>query len=168
MSGKEHSWKPRILFCALAVLYLSGKQLYGQSSSAFTATLSGGVIDPAGAAINGAKLTLTSPEIGFSRTYSTKDTGLYTFTFLPPAVYTLEVEAPGFKHYKQVGITLAAGQTAEQQVKLTVGAVTQEVYSHCTSAARQYRQRQYFGGPIVQIRRRPPFELSKRNQPDAD
>jgi Carboxypeptidase regulatory-like domain len=127
MSGREHSWQLRFLLCALALLYLSGKPLYGQSSTAFTATLSGGVIDPVGAAINGAKVTLTSSEIGFSRTYSTKDSGLYTFTFLPPAVYILEVEVPGFKHYKQVGITLAAGQNAEQQVTLSVGAVTQEV-----------------------------------------
>jgi|HubBroStandDraft_4_1064222.scaffolds.fasta_scaffold00546_7 hypothetical protein len=128
MTCKERSWILRILVVGtLALLSLSGKQLYGQSSSAFTATLSGTVTDPAGGAVNGAKVTLTSPEIGFARTYSTKDAGLYTFTFLPPASYTLEAEAPGFKHYKQLGITLAAGQSAEQPVTLAVGAVTEQV-----------------------------------------
>ncbi len=127
MSGKERFWKVGFLLCALVVLLLSGKPLCAQSSSAFTATLSGSVLDPSGSAVNGAKVTLTSTEIGFSRTYSTKDTGLYTFTFLPPAVYTLEVEVSGFKHYKQEGITLAAGQAAEQQVQLTVGAITESV-----------------------------------------
>jgi hypothetical protein len=127
MSGKECFSKAGFSLCALVFLLLSGKPLCAQSSSAFTATLSGSVLDPSGSAVNGAKVTLTSPEIGFSRMYSTKDTGLYTFTFLPPAVYTLEAEASGFKHYKQEGITLAAGQAAEQQVKLTVGAVTESV-----------------------------------------
>jgi hypothetical protein len=127
MSFNQRSWKLQFIVGSLALLLLSGKPLYGQSSSAFTATLSGSVVDPAGASVNGAKVILTSPEIGFSRTYSTKDTGLYAFTFLPPAAYVLEVEAPGFKHYKQVGITLVAGQAAEQNVGLVVGAVTDKI-----------------------------------------
>src|SRR4029077_957364 len=127
MSLKQSSWKLRFILGFLALLLLNGKPLYGQSSTAFTATLSGTVLDPAGAAVSGAKVILTSPDIGFSRTYSTKNTGLYTFTFLPPAVYALEVEAPGFKHYKQAGITLVAGQAAEQNVSLVVGAVTDRI-----------------------------------------
>jgi hypothetical protein len=127
MSERKRSWIFRFLFCALALLLLSGKPLYGQSSSAFTATLSGSVLDPAGAAVSGAKVILTSPEIGFSRTYSTAASGLYTFTFLPQSTYSLEVEAQGFKHYKQAGITLVAGQAAEQNVGLVVGAVTDKI-----------------------------------------
>src|SRR5271154_2635860 len=69
MSGKERFWKVGFLLCALVVLLLSGKPLCAQSSSAFTATLSGSVLDPSGSAVNGAKVTLTSTEIGFSRTY---------------------------------------------------------------------------------------------------
>lgn len=127
MSGKLRFWKLRFLLCALALLLLSNKPLYGQSSAAFTATLNGTISDPAGAVVNGAKVTLTSSAIGFSRTYVTTDTGLYTFTFLSPAVYVLQVEASGFKVYKQEGITLAAGQTAEQPVTLTVGSVSEHI-----------------------------------------
>ena len=127
MSRKVSSWKLSFVLGALALLFLSGKPLYAQSSTAFTATLSGSVADPTGAAVNGAKVTVTSVELGFSRTYSTKDTGLYTFTFLPASVYTLDVEASGFKHYKQAGITLAAGQNAEQNISLTVGAMSENV-----------------------------------------
>jgi len=127
MLGKLRFWRFRFLLFLFVLVALGSTQLYGQSSAAFTATLNGSVIDQAGGAVNGAKVTLTSPEIGFSRTFSTEDTGLYTLTFLPPAVYILEVEAPGFKHYKQEGITLAAGQTAGQQVTLSVGGVTERV-----------------------------------------
>ncbi len=127
MSGRERSWKLGLLLGALAILFLSGQPLYGQSSAAFTATLSGRVTDPAGLAVKGATVTLTSPDQGLTRASSTGDTGLYTFTFLPPGAYILEAKAPGFKQYRQEGITLAAGQNVEQSVSLVVGAVTESV-----------------------------------------
>jgi Carboxypeptidase regulatory-like domain len=127
MSGRERFWRGCSIIGLWAVLVLSSHPIYGQSSTAFTATLSGGVLDPAGGSVNGAKLTLTSTDLGLSRTYTTKESGLYSFTFLPAGVYTLTVEASGFKVYKQVGISLAPGQNAEQNVSLAVGAVTQSV-----------------------------------------
>jgi hypothetical protein len=127
MSGRERSLKLRLLLGALALLFLCYKPVYGQSSAAFTATLNGRVTDPAGLAVKGVTVTLTSADQGLSRTSTTADSGLYNFTFLPAGTYALEAKAPGFKQYKQEGITLAAGQTAEQQVSLVVGAVTESV-----------------------------------------
>src|ERR1700758_973855 len=127
MSARQHSWTPRYLLIALALLFAGGKPLYGQSSAAFTATLSGRVTDPAGLAVKGATVTLTSAEQGLLRTSSTGDAGLYVFTFLPAGEYVLEAKAQGFKQYRQEGITLAAGQSAEQQVSLVVGAVTESI-----------------------------------------
>src|SRR6202041_2419068 len=109
------------------VLFLCCKPLYGQSSAAFTATLSGRVVDPAGLAGKGAAVTLSRGEPGVSRTTTSGDAGLYSFTFLLAAVYALEATIPGFKQYRQEGITLAAGQSAEQEIDLTVGAVTESV-----------------------------------------
>jgi hypothetical protein len=86
MSAREHSWTLRFLLVALALLFVGGNPLYGQSSAAFTATLSGRVTDPAGLAVKGATVTLASPEQGISRTSSTEDAGLYVFTFLPAGV----------------------------------------------------------------------------------
>jgi len=126
MSGKKRFWKLGFMLCALTLLLLSGTQLYGQSQ-AITATLSGSIFDPTGLAVSSAKVTLTSPEHAIIRTTSTEANGLYTFTLLPPAVYRLEVEAAGFKHYKQEGISLGAGQTAEQNVSLVVGALTENI-----------------------------------------
>jgi hypothetical protein len=127
MSGSERSRQLWFVIGALAVLFLCCKPVYGQSSAAFTATLSGRVTDPAGLAINGATVTVTSAELGLTRTSTTGDSGLYSFTFLPPGVYALETRAPGFKQYTQEGITLAAGQNVEQQVSLSVGALTETV-----------------------------------------
>jgi protocatechuate 3,4-dioxygenase beta subunit len=95
MSGRERSRQLGLLLSALVVLLLCCKPVYGQSSAAFTATLSGRVTDPAGLAVNGATVTVTSAELGLTRTSSTGDSGLYSFTFLPPGVYALEARAPG-------------------------------------------------------------------------
>ncbi|MGA2810111.1 MAG: TonB-dependent receptor [Candidatus Acidiferrum sp.] len=126
MLRRERFWKLRVLLGALALLLASGEAVYGQSQ-AFTATLNGTVIDPSSMAVEAAKVTLRSPELGVSRTTSTGTTGLYTFTFLPPGVYVLEVEAKGFKQYKQDGITLIAGQNAELNITVVVGAASETV-----------------------------------------
>src|SRR6202162_4545281 len=126
MLGRRGIRNLQFWLAALLLLLVCGGRLYGQSSQV-TATLSGTVLDAAGSSVSGAKVTLTSSGLGISRTYTTDDSGLYTFTLLPPAVYTLEVEASGFKHYKQVGLELAAGRVTEQPVNLTVGAVTENI-----------------------------------------
>jgi hypothetical protein len=126
MSGKVRLWKLSILIGILAALTLAAGQSYGQSQ-AITATLSGTVLDPSGQTVSGAKITLESPERGISRTYVTTENGLYSFTLLPPATYKLEVEAAGFKHYRQDGIELIPGQNADQKISLTVGAISENI-----------------------------------------
>jgi len=126
MSGKARLLKLSILVVILAALTLAAGRSYGQSQ-AITAALSGIVLDPTGQTVSGAKITLVSPERGISRTYVTTDNGLYSFTLLPPATYRLQVEASGFKHYRQDGIELIPGQTAEQRVGLIVGAVSENI-----------------------------------------
>src|SRR5580692_8957575 len=105
MSGRERSRQLWFLLGALAVLFLCCKPVHGQSSAAFTATLSGRVVDPAGLAVKGATVTLTSAELSISRTTESGDSGLYSFTFVPAGVYILETRISGFKQYRQEGIT---------------------------------------------------------------
>ena len=116
--------------CALAgtVLFvlMGSRPFYGQNQEV-AATLNGTVMDPTGLPINGAKVTLTSTQNGIVRTYTTQDSGLFTFTLLPPAVYSLEVNVAGFKDYKQRAISLGAGQTVQQNVRLTVGSTSETI-----------------------------------------
>jgi Carboxypeptidase regulatory-like domain/TonB dependent receptor len=126
MSDKQGNWYLRFALCALVLLLLGTGALYGQSQ-AITATLTGTVVDPSGQTVSGATVTLNSRDRGISRSASTEPNGSYTFTLLPPSVYTLDVEATGFKQYKQEGITLEAGQSAGQNISLVVGAATETV-----------------------------------------
>ena len=84
---------------------------------AVTATLSGTVSDPSGGVLPGAKISLTSSERSITRSYITDTNGAYVISQLPPSIYSLEVTVAGFKTYKQDGIELAAGQSAEQRQK---------------------------------------------------
>src|SRR5579872_870777 len=125
LERKTSRWKPYALFLSAAI-FIAGVHAFGQTQ-AFTASLGGTITDPQDQVISGARITLISSDKGVSRTFITKDTGFFSFTLLPPGVYALEVQAQGFKQYKQDGITLAAGQTAQQPVKLALGQVTEVV-----------------------------------------
>ena len=125
LSGDRFSKLCSVFFCLVLFLLCTGRA-FGQAQ-AITATLSGTVFDPAGQVLEGARVTISNPEQSISRAFSTGAAGNYSFTLLPPATYSLDVEAPGFKHYRQEGITLGAGQVAEQKIVLTIGAVTERI-----------------------------------------
>ena len=92
------------VFAVLAAL-LGGIYLEAQNQQV-AAELSGAITDPTGLALKDAKVTLTSAQNGISRHYVTQEDGLYSFTLLPSAVYTLEVDVSGFKDFKQHGLSL--------------------------------------------------------------
>jgi hypothetical protein len=115
-----------LLFLAVASLSISAVlPLANGQTLASTASFSGSVSDSSGARVPNAKVTLSSPEKGITRVFETSAEGNFSFSLLPPATYTLAVEASGFKTLKQQAITLEVGQSAVQNITLTVGASTQ-------------------------------------------
>jgi len=61
-----------------------------------TGTISGGVRDPAGAALEGVKVTLSDESGGLVATTTTAPTGAYAFNRLKPRKYQLRAERKGF------------------------------------------------------------------------
>src|ERR1700758_3199809 len=122
---RKVAWKACFVFAVLAA-FLSSSYLEAQNQQV-AATLSGSVTDPTGLPLKDAKVTLTSAQNGVSRHFVTQEDGLYSFTLLPPAVYTLEVDVSGFKDFKQHGLTLDAGQTVRQDVRLAVGSTSEVI-----------------------------------------
>ncbi len=92
-----------------------------------TATIEGTVLDPSGAIIPGATVTVASEGTVMKRTELTNSRGEFTFTFLPPGAYTITVEVSGFKSYRQTGLELIAGQNIRRDCKLEVGAAGEQV-----------------------------------------
>src|SRR5437867_9163619 len=99
----------------------------GSWSQANSATLHGTVNDPTGAVVPGVTVTLTNQNTGAAMVQSTAERGDFTFTFVPVGVYTVRVEAPGFKTRTVTGITLTAGQQARQTFTIELGSVAETV-----------------------------------------
>jgi hypothetical protein len=92
------------------------------------ATLGGTILDPSGAGVPGAKVSVTNPATRFTRSTQTSGAGLYTFSGLPVGVYEVTVDANGFKSSKLTGVALEVGAVATLDVHLEIGA-TQETVS---------------------------------------
>ena len=115
---------PFLLFC---VAFLWPHTYLRAQAQGYNSSLTGVVSDNTGSTVPRAKVTLSNPDKGLTRTFPTGQDGVYVFTLVPPGTYTLTVEKSGFQTYVQSGIDLASGQVATQNVSLQVGAVTQEI-----------------------------------------
>ncbi|MDX2179354.1 MAG: TonB-dependent receptor [Bryobacteraceae bacterium] len=92
-----------------------------------TATLSGTVTDPTGAAVARSSLRLVNTDTGETYAAVSSDTGDFTMPLVKPGSYELVVESPGFKQYRQRGITLETGIPARIDPRLEVGGTTESV-----------------------------------------
>jgi iron complex outermembrane receptor protein len=96
-----------------AIVALSALILAAQSPPG---SLRGSVLDSAGAAIAGARLTLSAA--GESRVATTGATGEFTFNTVAPGEYQLRAEASGYAPVVRKGIALAAGGSVEVELRL--------------------------------------------------
>ncbi len=91
------------------------------------AEIGGVVSDSSGKVIEGAQVIAVETDKQLVRTTTTNGEGRFTLSNLPVGPYRLEVKAPGFKDYKQTGISLEVGQTSGINVQLTVGSLSESV-----------------------------------------
>jgi hypothetical protein len=113
--------KTRILF---ASVLLVGGVLFAQE---YRGTFSGSVTDAQGAAIPNAKVVVTETQTGTKASTVSGVTGEYTIPFLAIGTYDIAAEAAGFKKFTQKGVTLSAGEHPVIDIRLEVGAVSEEV-----------------------------------------
>src|SRR5208283_3747394 len=99
--------------------------LWGQAVA--NAQISGSVTDPSGAAVPGAKVTVTQTNTRLARTTATGSDGTYLFANLPVGPYLLEAGSAGFASYVQKGIVLQVSDSPVINITLKVGQVTQQV-----------------------------------------
>ena len=92
-----------------------------------TSSLSGSTVDKTGAAVPGAKITLTNTETQLVREGLSDDSGLFTILSLPPGNYSVRVEKQGFRPIRQDGVRLEVNQAARLDFTLDVGSVTETV-----------------------------------------
>jgi len=89
--------------------------------------LHGTVTDMTGAAIPGAKVTVTEPGIQTTRITATNQDGTYILDRLAPGSYEMKTEAQGFEQQTRQGIDVKNGQLNVANVALQVGAMSETV-----------------------------------------
>ncbi len=109
-----------IVILALAVL--GGAPAAAQSG---TASLLGQVVDPQGAAVPGATVTVLREATATSRDTVTDAEGRYQFLGLPPGSYALTVTLTGFSTAQVDNLELRVDSTLRQNVTLSVGELTE-------------------------------------------
>ncbi len=129
-SGFRSFTRAGLLLLTLCFAFSSAKVLYAQANAGLTGT----VTDTTGAIVSGATVTITNVGTGQQNHATTSSVGTYAVTGLTPGVYSVAVEANGFKKEVQnsvnvevstnstINVSLAAGSTSET-VEVTADAI---------------------------------------------
>ncbi len=124
---KRQSLLANTVALTLGILLLIATAAVSALGQAGTSTVRGTVTDAQGNVVAGATVTLVNPGTNTSRTATTSDLGTYTFEFVPPGDYRVEVEAKGFKKAVVNNVHALVAQPTPADVKLEVGNVTETV-----------------------------------------
>src|SRR3984893_17156419 len=119
----------RVLFCLLLAACAGLAQDRG--------TITGTLTDPSGANVPGAVVTLRNPATGLSQTFNSGADGRFSFQLLPPGLYDVTVEKPGFRKAEVTAITVAVNTSTRTDIKLQVGQVQETVEVAAVATALQ-------------------------------
>src|SRR5258708_5504990 len=99
------------------------------------AELFGTIHDPSGLAVQKAKVAAEDQATMARYEGASDERGEYHLLGLPTGQYVLTVEQPGFRQYRQSGITLRLGDRTTVDIQLEVGQVSQSVDVSAAAAA---------------------------------
>ncbi|MCX6602563.1 MAG: carboxypeptidase-like regulatory domain-containing protein [Acidobacteria bacterium] len=106
-------------------------------SQAVTANLVGTVTDTSGAIVPKAAVTIEGINTGLVRKVSANAEGLYSQPYLPPGIYRVEVEHPGFKKFSRDKIEVNVASTLRVDAILEPGQANEVVTVTAESALLQ-------------------------------
>jgi len=120
---------------ALVLLAVSALMPTAANSQAVYGSIFGTILDPSGAAIPGAQITVTSREKGATFHAFSNASGNYSITHLIPDAYDVRGQAPGFELVDLAGIPVYADQTARVDMKLQVAGPEEQLTVSAEDAA---------------------------------
>ena len=126
-----------------------------------TASITGQVTDPTGAAMAGAKITATDTQRGSQYTAETNSDGRYTIPNLLVGTYDVKVENKGFQTATASNVTLQLNQVAKLDFALQVGNVSTTVEVSGAVPVLQTESTQL--GQIIDSRTNTTLPLATRN-----
>ena len=113
----------RLFTLILLLLTLGVAPAFAQFSSGIEGTAH----DTSGAALAGARVTVTDTRLGVSKATTTNDAGYFRIDSIAASTYTVEVQMSGFETWHQAGLTLQVGEVRTLSPALKVGAASENV-----------------------------------------
>lgn len=141
----------------LLLLLLAGVSMFGQTLGDVT----GLVLDPQGAPVSGANVTLTNAATNAVRNVSTNDQGLYAFPALIPGSYSVKVDKAGFKTFTQTNIEVQVQAQVRVDINMQLGQVSETVEVVASAAALNTENATV--GTVVEQKRIVELPLNGRN-----
>lgn len=117
--------KKVFMFVLAMTLAMFATSAMAQSST--TGSIEGTVSDPNGAAVKGATVTATSPNLITPQSATSNDNGHYLISALPPGIYKVSVDASGFGKYEKDDISVNLGRTSSVDPQLNLATATATV-----------------------------------------
>src|SRR5581483_5333251 len=115
---------PKRLANSLLILGLCLPTLRAQTNQGI---LAGTVLDPSGAAIEGANVTAKDEATGYTLTATSGTGGAFRFPSLPIGLYDITVTHPGFSSLTQTGVNVQISTTTAVTLTLSVGKAEQTI-----------------------------------------
>ncbi|WP_263384846.1 carboxypeptidase regulatory-like domain-containing protein [Granulicella arctica] len=119
---------PRQRLARVALLIAAFTLTSVASAQEVSGSISGTIIDPSGASVKGAIVTLTNADRGHvERSLTTNAAGFYTANSLPLGSYTIRIEDAGFKSESITGLVLHVQDSITINRSLQVGSSDQQI-----------------------------------------
>lgn len=119
----------------LAVLTLCAIPSYAQGTT--SGTITGTVVDPTGAAIPGASITVTDLSTGAKRTTVSSAEGQYVLVDIPIGTYSMLAVKSGFSEDQIKSLTVSVGTQTTANFKMAVGAESTVITVEASNADLQ-------------------------------
>jgi hypothetical protein len=115
----------KFLIAALVSMFLAWTgQVLGQSGAS---TISGTVLDPAGAIVQGATITATNTATNIVMTTKSNNVGVYSFPSVQPGTYKVTAEMQGFKTRTFTNVQIGNAVQFRLNFPLEIGQITESV-----------------------------------------
>ena len=107
----------------ITFLLLASASTYAQSPG--TGAIAGSVVDPSGAVLPKAELSVVNDDTHAARSVATSSEGAFRISLLPPGNYSISAQASGFAGREMRAVHVGASETVTVELKLAVGATDQ-------------------------------------------
>ncbi len=121
----------RVILIPISFALVTGLTAYAQFTSGFQGT----VVDTSGAAVPGARVSITDTKLGVVKTATSNGAGFFRVDNIAASTYDISITESGFQTWSLPGVTLQVGEIRTLNPALQPGSVSTTVNVSATAAA---------------------------------